>query len=423
MREFKKVTVIGANGAVGSGVSGIFASFGGALVYVVARSKEKAEIAKTKASKSVKASSIEERIVPKTYDDLKFCIEESDLIFESVAENLEIKKEIHETIAKYAKEGTIIGTGTSGLSINELKECYPNYLKKTFFGIHFFNPPYSLTLCELIPTKDNNDKSTLELEEYLEKKLFRKVIKVKDVPAFLGNRIGFRFMNMALEYAYKYQDEGGIDYIDSILGPYTGRNMPPLATVDFVGLDIHKAIVDNIYESIKDDNFKLPEYVNDLVKENKIGLKVNEGLYKKSEDSNLVYDIKTNSYREIQKYNFNFKEKAIEEFKKANYKEGFNYIKNDTSSESKICLTFLLDYIVYAIELSKEISEKIEDADIAMVCGFNWLPPLSLIEVLGGKDEVIKLCCKYLEKKNYKKVFEEIISSKYDYRSFIRAKE
>ena len=70
MREFKKVTVIGANGAVGSGVSGIFASFGGALVYVVARSKEKAEIAKTKASKSVKASSIEERIVPKTYDDL-----------------------------------------------------------------------------------------------------------------------------------------------------------------------------------------------------------------------------------------------------------------------------------------------------------------------------------------------------------------
>ena len=69
MKEIKKVMVIGANGAVGSGVSGIFASFGGATVYVVARSKEKAEIAKKKATMSVKAASIEARIITKTYDD------------------------------------------------------------------------------------------------------------------------------------------------------------------------------------------------------------------------------------------------------------------------------------------------------------------------------------------------------------------
>lgn len=423
MQKVNTVTVIGANGAVGSGVSGIFASFGNAKVYVVARSKEKADIAKQKATGAVKASSIAERIIPKTYDDLEECVKNSDLIFESVAEDIAIKKDIHSKIAKYAKEDSIIGTGTSGLSINELALCYREEIRKNFIGIHFFNPPYSLTLCELIPTKYNEDTFVKELKEYLSKKLIRNVIIVSDVPAFLGNRIGFKFMNLALQYAKEYQDDGGIDYIDAILGAYTGRNMAPIETVNFVGLDIHKAIVDNVYNSSSDKEFILPDYVNLLIKENKIGVKVNEGLYKKSDDNNLVYDIKTNSYREKRKYNFDFKEKAIKKFKKGKYKEGFNYIKNDDSKESNICMKFLLNYIVYAINLAREISENISDIDIAMATGFNWIPPLALVEVLGGKEEVIKLCNKYLNKDDYNKIFDGIGLSNYDYRSFIKAKD
>ena len=91
--------------------------------------------------------------------------------------------------------------------------------------------------------------------------------------------------------------------------------------------------------------------------------------------------------------------------------------------ESKICIKFLLDYIVYAIRLASEISENISDADVAMATGFNWIPPLAIVEVLGGKEEVIKLCNKYLDKKDYDKIFSEISSSNYDYRSFIKAKD
>lgn len=55
-------------------------------------------------------------------------------------------------------------------------------------------------------------------------------------------------MNEALQYAERYADNGGIDYVDALLGPFTGRTMPPITTADFTGLDVHKAIVDNIYE-------------------------------------------------------------------------------------------------------------------------------------------------------------------------------
>jgi 3-hydroxyacyl-CoA dehydrogenase len=65
----------------------------------------------------------------------------------------------------------------------------------------------------------------------------------------MGNRIGFQFINNAMQFAVKYKDKGGIDYIDAILSGFTGRSMPPLVTSDFVGLDVHKAIVDNVFQN------------------------------------------------------------------------------------------------------------------------------------------------------------------------------
>ena len=99
-KDIKRVTVIGANGTLGKEVSGIFASFGDAKVYMVSRTLEKAEQARKNAALSVKAISVEENLIPKTYEDLEQCVKKSDLIFESVVEDFEIKKEIHELIDK-----------------------------------------------------------------------------------------------------------------------------------------------------------------------------------------------------------------------------------------------------------------------------------------------------------------------------------
>ena len=98
--KIKTVTVIGANGTVGKEVSGIFASFGNAKVYMITRSIEKSKQAVEEAALSVKALSTKERLIPMTMENLKKCIEESDLVFESVSENIEIKKEIHKQINK-----------------------------------------------------------------------------------------------------------------------------------------------------------------------------------------------------------------------------------------------------------------------------------------------------------------------------------
>ena len=175
------------------------------------------------------------------------CVSESDLVFESAAENLEIKIDLHTKVGQNLKRGAIACTGSSGLSITRLAECYPEELRSQFYGVHMFNPPYQMPLCELTASKYSDMELYKELKEYLDSTLHRCVAESKDLPAFLGNRIGFYVINEALIYAEIYKDNGGVDYIDAILGPFTGRTMPPITTADFVGLDVHKAIVDNLY--------------------------------------------------------------------------------------------------------------------------------------------------------------------------------
>ena len=266
--KLQKIVVIGGTGTVGKNVAGIFASFGNANVYSVGRNLEKAGKACLESALSVKAITVKSNIFPVEMDNLEEVVKDADLIFESVTEDLTIKKQIHSRINKTVENNTIIATGSSGLSIDELADCYDTSKRKHFMGIHFFNPPYNLSLCELIPSKYNEEKLINNVRDYLTNKLLRNTIIVKNEPAFLANRIGFMFMNEALQYAVEYSDHGGIDYIDAILGRYTGRNMKPLETVDFVGLDVHKAIVDNVYNnSVSNDNnyFILPGFINKLI--------------------------------------------------------------------------------------------------------------------------------------------------------------
>ena len=431
----KIVTVVGANGTMGANVSGLFASFGNATVYMVSRDKEKSKKAVVKASNSVKADSIQKHLIAADYTMLADCIKASDLVFESVAENLEVKIEIHTKIGRFLKKGTVACTGSSGLSIARLAECYPEETRGQFFGVHMFNPPYQLTLCELTATPYSDMAMYKELKKYLTNTLFRTVAESKDLPAFLGNRIGFYLINKALQYAEKYQDYGGVDYIDSLLGPFTGRTMSPITTADFVGLDVHKAIVDNIYENTNDychNKFILPEYVQKLIDQKKLGRKSGEGLYKLIKNDNgdklmMVYDIKHGVYRDEIKYTFPFALRMKKNLRNGNYDEAFRVLINNKSQEADICLRFLLGYIVYALYTAEHVGYDLRVADDVMATGFTWCPPFAMIEAFSrvcdlGALMKERLLPDILGNVDIDHIIGEQIKSKYDYRIYFKAK-
>lgn len=430
--EIKTVSILGANGIMGKNIAGIFASFGKAKVYLLTRSIEKSEVAIDQAVESVRSESIRNKMIPKTYDDIEECIKESDLVFESLSEDIELKKQIYKKIKPYLKSNSVIATGTSGLSIKELSKEFDS-LSKNFFGIHMFNPPYVLTLCELITHSQKQDALAKELENYLHIKLNRTVVRTKDTPAFLGNRIGFFVISRAIQLAKENYEQGGIDYIDTILGSFTGRSMAPLVTADFVGLDVTKSIIDYIKENTNDDYnkiFKLPDYINCLISDGNMGKKSGKGLYFKDNDKKqlFVYDIKNKEYRLKINYQFYFSNEMIKEIKNGNYETAIKILIDDDSYEAVLCKKMLLEYIAYSLTITIQVSSNIEACDDAMATGFSWLPPIAMIDWLGGIDNVIKLAKKYLSNEyisilENKKIIEKLPhKSKYDYRPFLKAK-
>lgn len=427
------VTVIGATGTMGANVAGIFASFGDAKVYCIGRDIEKVKKRIPSIIKSVKADAIAKNLIPADFSMLEDCVRESDLVFESTAENLEIKRNVAQRVGTVLKETAVSCTGTSGLSITEIVSCYPENLRGNFFGVHMFNPPYSMSLCELTPTVYTDKKIQAELREYLEKKLFRTVVEVKDSPAFLGNRIGFQFINEALQFAEKYKDNGGIDYIDAILGSFTGRAMAPLVTSDFVGLDVHKAIVDNIYANTNDyahETFILPEFVQQLIDQNKLGRKSGGGLYQRVKYDNglvrqTVLDINTGLYRDVIPYVFPFADKMKKYIAVGDYQKAFERLVNNHSQEAEICRFFLLDYIVYSLYATKEVGYTIEAADDVMATGFNWCPPLAMYQALSTVADVPALIEETLpevcKKIDIPALLREVKPTKCDYRLYFKS--
>jgi 3-hydroxyacyl-CoA dehydrogenase len=435
MLDIKTVTVVGANGTMGANVSAIFASFGNATVYMVSRDKEKSKLAAVRAGKSVKADCITRRLIAADYSMLAECVLASDLVFESAAENLELKIDLHTQIGKSLRPGAIACTGSSGLSITRLAECYPEAVRSQFFGVHMFNPPYQLTLCELTASPYSDMAMYEELKQYLTCTLFRTVAESKDLPAFLGNRIGFYFMNEALQYAEKYQDNGGIDYIDALLGPFTGRTMPPLTTSDFVGLDVHKAIVDNIYANTLDyvhEKFVLPGFVQRLIDQKKLGRKTGEGLYKLIKYDNgdkrlLVYDIASDTYRDVIKYTFPFALRMKQFLCEGDYDDAIRELISNHSQEADICLRFLLRYIVYALYTAEHVGYDLRVADDVMATGYTWCPPFAMMEAFTrvcdlGALMKERLRPEILEAVNIDHIIGEQIKSKYDYRVYFKAK-
>lgn len=384
MLKINTVTILGANGIMGSNCGGLIAAFGNAKIFMVARTTEKANEGIFKAIASIRSDVIKTQLIPLTYDKLSYCIPRSDWILEALSEDIGIKHYFNIKISKFTKPRAIISTISSGLSITELASDFNKNIQKYFFGTHFFNPPYKMLLCEIIPNPNSSKKIQKDLIEYLEKILRREVIVSKDKPAYVGNRIGFEVLNEALIYAEKYS----IPYIDYPLGGITGRIMPPIQTIDLIGLDIYKTVAENM-------DFKIPNFVKKLISAGKLGNKTGNGFYKFIKNKKYYLDIKKQRYQVFKEFDIDLIRNVKEKIREGKYKDAINLIINSNTEEAKIIQYFFAKYIHVPFSVVGSVAENKEDVDKAMGYGFNWLPPSALIDLIGGKLTAINLLNKF----------------------------
>ncbi len=399
-RRIKKIAIIGS-GIMGSGIACHFANIGidVLLLDIVPRELNDKEKAKgltienktvrnrlvndaLKASLKSKPSpiyhtSFSNRITTGNLEDDIAKVKDADWIMEVVIERLDIKKQVFEKLEKHRTPGTLITSNTSGIPIKFMSEGRSDDFQKHFCGTHFFNPARYLKLFEIIPGP-KTDLSVLDfLNSYGEQFLGKTSVVAKDTPAFIGNRIGI-FSIMSLFHTVRDMNLT-IEEVDKLSGPVIGRpKSATFRTVDVVGLDTLVHVANGIRENCPKDerleSFKLPDFINKMIKNKWLGSKTKQGFYKKNITPNgkkeiLSLDLNTLEYRTAQKAKFATLEltknidRVVDRFKilvKGKDKAGEFYRKSFSA---------LFAYVTNRIP---EISDELYKIDDAMKAGFGW---------------------------------------------------
>jgi 3-hydroxyacyl-CoA dehydrogenase len=155
------------------------------------------------------------------YEEHMALLGECDLIIEAIAERMDWKLDLYKKIAPFVAPHAIVASNTSGLSITKLSEALPEEIKPRFCGIHFFNPPRYMALVELINTPTTLPRSLDDLEAFVTSNLGKGVVRAKDSPNFIANRVGIAGMLATMKEVENY----GLtfDVVDDLTGKKLGR--------------------------------------------------------------------------------------------------------------------------------------------------------------------------------------------------------
>jgi len=305
------------------------------------------------------------------YEDDLGLLADCDLIIEAIAERLDWKHALYEKVAPYIPEHAIFATNTSGLSIGELAKGFSGDLKKRFCGVHFFNPPRYMHLLELIPASDTDPQVLDALETFMTSTMGKGVVRAKDTPNFIGNRVGVFSILAVFEEAKKFGL--GFDAVDAITGSKLGRaKSATFRTSDVVGIDTLAHVIKTMENSLQDDPFsylfKVPEVVNQLIAKGALGQKTKAGFYRKEGKTVLVLDPSTGEY----KPSTATIDPLIERILKKPIAERLGLLRETDDPQAQFLWAIYRDIFHYCAVQLGNIAQSAREIDFAMRWGYGW---------------------------------------------------
>lgn len=318
------------------------------------------------------------------YDDDLAQLNDCDLVIEAVAERLDIKESLYTKVAPHLGEHTIFATNTSGLSIETLSSKFPEALKHRFCGVHFFNPPRYMHLVELIPTTATEPAYLDRLETFLVSTLGKGVVRAKDTPNFVGNRIGV-FSMLATIYNAK-QFGLRFDVVDDLTGKRLGRpKSATFRTADVVGLDTFAHVAKTMETQLPNDawhnHFTLPEWLHKLIEMGALGAKTKAGIFKKEGKRIMMFDPTSGEYVAS---NQKADAAVTEILKEKDWGKKLAALRSSEHPQAQFLWSIFRDCFHYIAVQAASIANTARDIDFAIRWGFGWdLGPMEIWQAAG----------------------------------------
>jgi len=199
-------------------------------------------------------------------DDLG-ALRDATFVVEAIAEDQAAKAVLLRELGDAARDGTIMATTTSALSVSTLAQASGR--PQRFLGLHVFNPVAKMDLVELVfPAAA--DANTRERARALCQALGKIAVEVPDTPGFVVNRLLFPFLFDAVALL----EHTGLDprAVDDCMRMGAGHPMGPLALLDYIGLDVSAAIGRSIGAPV-------PARIEALIAAGALGKKAGRGFH------------------------------------------------------------------------------------------------------------------------------------------------
>ena len=342
-------------------------------------------------------------IVPANYETGLDLLAGCDLVIEAIAERMDWKQDLYRRIGPHVADHAVLASNTSGLGINALAEVLPETLRSRFCGVHFFNPPRYMHLAELIPARTTDAAVVDALETFLTTQLGKGVVRAKDTPNFIGNRIGVFSILAAMHHTAECGL--GFDEVDALTGPAIGRpKSATYRTSDVVGLDTMAHVIGTMADTLPDDpwhaHFQVPKWLKALIDKDALGQKAGAGIYRKQGKDIQVLDL--SKLKSLAKDDQAVAEGAASAYRASTGKvadevaailvikdpaEKFAALRASEHPQARFLWAVFRDLFHYCAYQLESIAETARDVDLAIRWGYGWKQgPFETWQAAGWKQ-------------------------------------
>jgi 3-hydroxybutyryl-CoA dehydrogenase len=199
------------------------------------------------------------------------------LALESVAENLQAKREVFAQLVEHANAEAILASNSSGIPITEISAGLPR--RERMLNLHFFMPAHLVPLVEVVCGEVSDLALAQHVVELMRDIGMRPVLVRRDLPGFLANRLQHALMREA----WSLIDRGIAtpqDIDDAVRYGFGFRFIAagPMLQKDLSGLTVHLDTSRGLYPDLCNDSVP-SRTLQDLVARGEVGVKSGKGLF------------------------------------------------------------------------------------------------------------------------------------------------